>query len=235
MNTASPGINQAYIDAKTFSVGDGEYEDKYSVIEKINRAFSQTLLQYMNSWYYFRPEELYMPVANNLRQFNYNPLVLPPSDWTSSSVRFDINIGKTQTVKPIAPQMLRFIKRPTKLDQINFNYDYPSEVFPNQNFQRGNLITSTSTYKTYTINNWFYTVGVFSSSGLRMYINGSLVQSNGTAFSPSYGVGSFFVGGFSATQELFQGRIANVSVYNRDLSATEVLQNFNAQKARFGL
>ena len=154
MNTASPGINQAYIDAKTFSVGDGEYEDKYSVIEKINRAFSQTLLQYMNSWYYFRPEELYMPVANNLRQFNYNPLVLPPSDWTSSSVRFDINIGKTQTVKPVAPQMLRFIKRPTKLDQINFNYDYPSEVFPNQNFQRGNLITSTSTYKTYTINNW---------------------------------------------------------------------------------
>jgi hypothetical protein len=154
MNTASPGVNQAYIDAKTFSVGDGEYEDKYSVIEKINRAFSQTLLQYMNSWYYFRPEELYMPVANNLRQFNYNPLVLPPSDWTSSSVRFDISIGKTQTVKPIAPQMLRFIKRPTKLDQINFNYDYPSEVFPNQNFQRGNLITSTSTYKTYTINNW---------------------------------------------------------------------------------
>jgi hypothetical protein len=154
MNTASPGINQAYIDAKTFSVGDGEYEDKYSVIEKINRAFSQTLLQYMNSWYYFRPEELYMPVANNLRQFNYNPLLLPPSDWTSSSVRFDINIGKTQTVKPIAPQMLRFIKRPTKVDQVNFNYDYPSEVFPNQNFQRGNLITSTSTYKTYTINNW---------------------------------------------------------------------------------
>jgi hypothetical protein len=154
MNTASPGINQTYIDAKTFSVGDGEYEDKYSVIEKINRAFSQTLLQYMNSWYYFRPEELYMPVANNLRQFNYNPLVLPPSDWASSSVRFDINIGKTQTVKPIAPQMLRFIKRPTKVDKINFNYDYPSEVFPNQNFQRGNLITSTSTYRTYTINNW---------------------------------------------------------------------------------
>jgi hypothetical protein len=154
MNTASPGINQTYIDARTFSVGDGEYEDKYTVIEKINRAFSQTLLQYMNSWYYYRPEELYMPVANNLRQFNYNPLVLPPSDWTSSSVRFDINIGKTQTVKPIAPQMLRFIKRPTKVDQINFTYDYPSEIFPNQNFQRGTLITSTSTYKTYTINNW---------------------------------------------------------------------------------
>lgn len=99
-------------------------------------------------------------------------------------------------------------------------------------FSNANTITSPSAY---TINNWFHTVGVFSSTGLRMYINGSLVQSNGTAFSPSYSASSFIVGGFSTTQELFQGRIANVSVYNRALSATEVLQNFNAQKARFGL
>jgi hypothetical protein len=99
-------------------------------------------------------------------------------------------------------------------------------------YSNTNTITSPSAY---TINNWFHTVGVFSSTGLRMYINGSLVQSNGTAFSPSYSASSFIVGGFSSNQELFQGRIANVSVYNRDLSATEVLQNYNAQKARFGL
>ena len=99
-------------------------------------------------------------------------------------------------------------------------------------YSNTNTITSPSAY---TINNWFHTVGVFSSSGLRMYINGSLVQSNGTAFSPSYIASSFIVGGFSSNQELFQGRIANVSVYNRALSATEVLQNYNAQKARFGL
>jgi hypothetical protein len=68
-----------------------------------------------------------------------------------------------------------------------------------------------------------------------MYINGSLVQSNGTAFSPSYSLSNFFVGSFNGSLELFQGRIANVSVYNRALSATEVLQNFNAQKSRFGL
>jgi hypothetical protein len=99
-------------------------------------------------------------------------------------------------------------------------------------YSNTNTITSPSTY---TINNWFYTVGVFSSSGLRMYINGSLVQSNGVAFSPSYGGFSFFVGGFSSTQELFQGRIANVGVYNRALNQTEITQNFNAQKTRFGL
>ena len=31
------------------------------------------------------------------------------------------------------------------------------------------------------------------------------------------------------------GRIATLSVYNRALSATEVLQNYNATKSRFGL
>ena len=100
-------------------------------------------------------------------------------------------------------------------------------------YSNTNTITSPSAY---TINNWFHTVGVFSSTGLRMYINGSLVQSNGTPFTPSsYGTSSFIVGGNSTTQELFQGRIANVSVYNRALNQTEITQNFNAQKTRFGL
>jgi hypothetical protein len=97
-------------------------------------------------------------------------------------------------------------------------------------YSNGNTITSPSTY---SLNNWYYTVGVFSSTGLRMYINGSLVQSNSTPFSPSYSFANFIVGGFSTTQELFQGRIANLSIYNRALSATEVLQNYNAQKYRY--
>ena len=99
-------------------------------------------------------------------------------------------------------------------------------------YSNTNTITSPSAY---TINNWFHTVGVFSSTGLRMYINGSLVQSNGTAFSPSYSAGNFFIAGLTSTQELFRGRIANLSVYNRSLDATEILDNYNNQKSRFGL
>lgn len=154
MSTASPSLTQTYIDARTFSVGDGEYDNKYNVIERINRAFSQTVVQYANSWYYYRPEEIYTNPSNSLRRWRYNPLVLPPSDWTTANVRLDLNVGQSQSIKLIAPQMIRFIKRPTKVDEIDFTYDYPSEVLPNQNFQRGTLITSTSTYKTYTINNW---------------------------------------------------------------------------------
>jgi hypothetical protein len=37
------------------------------------------------------------------------------------------------------------------------------------------------------------------------------------------------------TQGYFNGKISNVYIYNRALSADEVLQNYNAQKGRFGL
>jgi hypothetical protein len=33
----------------------------------------------------------------------------------------------------------------------------------------------------------------------------------------------------------FQGKVAVVHMYNRALTAAEVLQNYNAQKNRFGL
>lgn len=156
MNTSEPSIWQTYIDARTFSVGDGEYDNKYNVIERINRAFSQTVLQYAGAWYFYRPEEIYTAFANLLRIFRkVLPLTIPPVNWQSvTSRRYDLNVGQSQSIKLIAPQMIRFIKRPTKVDEIDFTYDYPSEVLPNQNFQRGTLITSTSTYKTYTINNW---------------------------------------------------------------------------------
>jgi len=143
-------LEQCYVDAKTFSTGDGFYEDKYTVIEKINRAFSQTMFQYRSRWYFVRPEEFYIPLANNLRVINKNTL----GTSTITNERFDINVGVNSEVKPISPDMLRFIQRPTKNDTINVNYEYPSELICNQSLRRGTLITSTSTYKTYTVNSW---------------------------------------------------------------------------------
>jgi hypothetical protein len=40
---------------------------------------------------------------------------------------------------------------------------------------------------------------------------------------------------FSSTVLPLAGNVASMFIYNRTLSATEVLQNFNAQKTRFGL
>ncbi len=42
-------------------------------------------------------------------------------------------------------------------------------------------------------------------------------------------------GNYSSTLATLKGNISNVQLYNRALSATEVLQNYNATKSRFGL
>ncbi len=150
-----PSIAQCYLDAKTFSIGDGEYDNKYNVLDKINSAFSQTLLQYKGKWMIFRPEELFMTPAQSLRQFNVTLL-----GTTVTNNRYDIEVGVNEDVKPIAPEMLRFINRPTKIDQVNYNFSFPSEFFLNENFQRGTYVGGGSlgsgfgNYQYFTVNNW---------------------------------------------------------------------------------
>lgn len=48
--------------------------------------------------------------------------------------------------------------------------------------------------------------------------------------------GNFYVGtNLAGGDEYYAGRIANLQVYNRALSSTEILQNYNSTKTRFGL
>jgi hypothetical protein len=144
-----PSIGQCYVDARTFSIGDGEYDNKYNVLDKINSAFNQTLLQYKGKWYIFRPEELFMTPTQSLRQFNKTLL-----GTTVTNNRYDIEVGVNEDIKPITPEMLRFINRPTKVDEVNFTYELPSELLCNQNLSRGDLNTAFSGFNTYDVDSW---------------------------------------------------------------------------------
>ncbi len=77
------------------------------------------------------------------------------------------------------------------------------------------------------------------SSGLKLYENGSLYFTGSTSGGISnlnVGTHAFAIGHkISNGGEHFQGKISCVSVYSRVLTATEVLQNYNALKGRFGL
>jgi hypothetical protein len=72
---------------------------------------------------------------------------------------------------------------------------------------------------------------------INLYINGVLTASG----SQSSSIGSSTVNASVAFriadgQHPFSGRIANFRIYkNKGLTASEVTQNFNSQKARFGL
>lgn len=83
---------------------------------------------------------------------------------------------------------------------------------------------------------WSYCTVTGSSSGLVAYVNGVAVASNGTAFTPSAsGTGDLYIGCLQPSVEVFNGKIAMASMYSRALSVTEVLQNFNATRGRYGV
>jgi hypothetical protein len=140
-------LNQCLIDPRTFETSPRTYEDSYTVLDKVNVAFNQTIFQYENRWVILRLEDLY--TSGNLRGYSTISTVT-----TTFNKRFDIEVGENSEVKPIAPQMLRFINRKPKETIVTFNYDRLAEVIKNSSFARGALIATYPTEKWYEINNW---------------------------------------------------------------------------------
>jgi hypothetical protein len=100
-----------------------------------------------------------------------------------------------------------------------------------------NLSTTTATYM--NTSNWYQIVGTFSSGRRRLYINGNLVNSDtqsGTINTNTNGSSIGVYGGFNGSRGYYyNGSIAMVRVYNKELDASEVRQNFNALRGRFGI
>ena len=83
---------------------------------------------------------------------------------------------------------------------------------------------------------WSHCVVTGDSTGLKAYVNTVLVASNTAAFAPADATtGSLYIGTVSPSSEIFDGKIGVAKIYNRALSATEVSQNFNALRGRYGL
>ena len=89
------------------------------------------------------------------------------------------------------------------------------------------------------LNTWYHMVGTYDGATVNLYTNGVV----GTPLSYVGTVGS---GGeiriarrwddvANLASNFFSGDIPNVKIYNRALSASEVLQNFNATRTRFGI
>ena len=149
---------QTKIDSRTFEETPTLFNDCYKVIENINRAFNQTIFQYYNGIIMLRLEDLYAPTTTNLRGVSVNGATI-----TNLSRRYDVQIGVNQTLKPITPDMLRFIKRQVKSNTIQYNYVNYDEVFKNSSFARGSLVSVYPTFKDYSIDNFDVVNGYLSS------------------------------------------------------------------------
>ena len=86
-----------------------------------------------------------------------------------------------------------------------------------------------------TPNRWHHVIGTCDSSNLKIYINGSLqitTAHNNTAVSST---GDILLMKRWDASDFWGGHLSTVKIYDRALSAQEVLQNYNATKKRYGL
>ena len=91
-------------------------------------------------------------------------------------------------------------------------------------------------YNTPTLNRITQWTLTFDNSNLQMYIDGILTNSTTSAVAQTATAADFYLATFRTDAlEAFSGTIYSSAVYNRVLTASEVLQNYNATKSRFGL
>jgi len=86
------------------------------------------------------------------------------------------------------------------------------------------------------LNSWYNLTMTWTSTSVSGYLNG--IQFGVTTPYTASGVTSLFIIGgytFPLGTYIFTGNIPQVSIYNRPLLSSEVLQNYNATKSKFGL
>ena len=96
----------------------------------------------------------------------------------------------------------------------------------------GSLSSSTNTWNFYVVT----VAGTLSSPTVTIYLNNSAQTFSYSALSstPNLAV-DFKIGAAMHGAEVWNGNISNVMRYNRALTATEIQQNFNATRGRYGI
>lgn len=159
------GLDQCTIDAKTFEQSPGVFDDSYTVLEKINSAWNQTIFQYQGQWWIVRQEEQFLPKASNLIGFVSNSPVL--GQRASINTRYMIEVGAEEKVKPVMPEMLKTLNKPSKETKVKWDWDEYVQVVCNESFKYGSFVETTGTAPNetdkYTITNWVLETGAKAS------------------------------------------------------------------------
>jgi hypothetical protein len=125
----------------------------------------------------------------------------------------------------------------------DWGYGLRSSNIGNTFMEVGNGTTSTtSPFSALSINTWYHVVGVWTNvatNTLVLYVNGVSIGTRFHSFASVKNTTSpLFIGSFgngSAFGQWLNGRMGVVRIYNKSLSAPEVLQNFNADKSKYVL
>ena len=109
------------------------------------------------------------------------------------------------------------------------------------NGSTSSTIVASTTGQNYYDNKWHHVVSQTNGNTIFLYVDGVLKAQNTNAVTPWTGTSPWPTDPLNIGRDnnnnnyFFSGSIGPIKIYNRALSAQEVLQNFNAHKTRFGL
>ena len=96
------------------------------------------------------------------------------------------------------------------------------------NIARGNPSTNISLGSSLPLNNWYFLVMTWDNSTMKGYLDGAYI--NQAAYTNTAIPQTYFSIGSQAAASYFNGKIDDVSVYNRVLSVAEIQVLYNAEK-----
>jgi len=122
---------------------------------------------------------------------------------------------------------------PGVTNKINFSLGSDiAGILQNGFFDGGWRTTSVGTL---TSGNWYQLVGTYDGSTINLYINNSLSQSTSYTGTPTSSQGGIRLMRRWDLADYWGGRLGIVRIYNTALTPTQIQQNYNANKSRFGL
>lgn len=160
---------------------------------------------------------------------------------SSTSTVFDSNtITMESWCNPTTTAQYGFLfeKGQVNTQYSNFFADAPANFYFRTiggTITNGDLSFTTATYV--TANRWNHIVCTYNGSIKIIYVNGVQIASVAASGTLASGQTNQYVGkyGNSGNNYPFSGKIGISRVYNRALSASEVIKNYNSAKSRFGL
>ena len=82
---------------------------------------------------------------------------------------------------------------------------------------------------------YHHVVVVKNGTNVTIYVNNNIIVSKTHGSSLSTTTNDLYIGSYAGSSNYFNGEIRAVRLYNRNLSADEVFENFKAYKIRFGI
>jgi hypothetical protein len=160
--------------------------------------------------------------------------VTPATDYSTTSVWFNNNTSSPKVIILGGTGYESSVYQGVEIYLNGFAIGYMST-----RITTGGGTSNSDLHSVYNYNQWYQLTQTFDGTTQKMYINGSFYTStskSGVQNKPAktYMIGAHHVAS-GAPGEFANNAIGHYLIYNRALTDAEVLQNYNATKAKFGL